>query len=182
MKEENKKEILTYDNIKKEIKKMCISDLISVIPILIPSIVMIFGLYISTLMKKPSIILVIFMWALLIFFFFLYIFSSIDAIKILCALKKDKLNIVTDELVEKKEQIDFGPTKSGMLFNKPYCLNFKTKGEFFVVKRNYYIWSTKYPLNADGIYNYADVGDNFYLVTYNKRIIMIYNTKLFNVL
>ena len=182
MKEHNKKEILTQQIINKEIKKICIYDLISVTPVLFPALVMAFGLYISSLMEKPPIILIVFMGALLIFFVFLYIFSSLDSLKILYKTTKDKLIIVNDVLIEKKEKIDFGPTQAGVFFNKPYCLKFMSKGEYFIVKRDYYKWSSKYPLNADGVYRYSNIDDEFYLVMCNKRIIMAYSTKLFELM
>ncbi len=62
-----------------------------------------------------------------------------------------------------------------------FSINRKGKRGFFLSDgEQYYTWSKLYPLSAQGVAcTYAERDDVFYLVMHGNQIVMVYNTKLF---
>ena len=92
---------------------------------------------------------------------------------------KHKTTIVTDWLV------DISEIQPGR--RSPYYqFTFAKYGEFRLYMNVYgntnYTWSKMYAMSNQGIYNYSNVDDEFYLVITNdkkSKILQIYNQKLF---
>ena len=61
-----------------------------------------------------------------------------------------------------------------------HCLCFSKYGKYLLhFHRNYYPWSDLHCMNNDGIMNRSIPGDKFYLVIKNKKILNVYNQKMF---
>ncbi len=62
-----------------------------------------------------------------------------------------------------------------------FSINNKGKRYMYIHRdRRFYTWSDLYCLSADGVVDtYAEKDDLFYIVTRGKRVVMVYNTKLF---
>ena len=90
----------------------------------------------------------------------------------------DKKHIVKDKLVnvEVYEDIRVG------IHNIVYTMHFSSYGKYVIPKENYK-WSENFNMNDTGVYNYSKFGDEFYLVLskpHTGKILMVYNTKLFD--
>lgn len=94
-----------------------------------------------------------------------------------------KLVIVEDWLVDIREDIEYrhrGP-------DRPYYEFQFAKGSRYrlypdIYGDNNYKWSKIYAMSNQGIYNYSQIDDDFYLVFSNEKknnLILIYNKKLF---
>lgn len=63
-----------------------------------------------------------------------------------------------------------------------YHLYFSCYGEYQIPCESY-SWSSVYPLSEYGVYNYANTGDEFYLVLSKRhtgKILLVYSTELFD--
>lgn len=62
-----------------------------------------------------------------------------------------------------------------------FSVNRKGKRYMYTHRNHrFYTWSDLYCLSADGVVDtYAEKDDLFYIVTHGKQIVMVYNTKLF---
>lgn len=67
--------------------------------------------------------------------------------------------------------------------NRLCLLEFGTCGKFYILHYNYYKWSKRYFMSAEGIFNTSLVGDSFYLVFFDgdkkNEPVMVYNAKYF---
>ena len=67
----------------------------------------------------------------------------------------------------------------GMHASNP-SLYLKDFGKFSVLEGYHYKWSKNHMMDAEAIYNRSSVKDMFYVVTTNKRdVLLVYNTKIF---
>ena len=188
MREENKKEILTRERIKIDIKNKCIDDIKVVLrtflillsflvmpPIILYKIFTPFDIptSISTMITIYSIIIV-----------FLTLCCLYKPFKLLFDLNKKGFQIATDKLSHSAEM-----TLSDILIfsnwwliyslSKPYRLNFNSYGKYLVPKGKNYKWSNLYCMDDKGVYNYSVVGDEFYLAVIDNKITLAYNKKHF---
>ncbi len=60
-----------------------------------------------------------------------------------------------------------------------YCIRFKRYGVYRIPLYKQYRWSALFPLTDSGVYNYAHVDDDFYVVLAGKRVLMAYPADLF---
>ena len=91
-------------------------------------------------------------------------------------LKKTN-SIVIDKLVCAEEKDRYSRTTR----DERFCLNFLQYGKYTIPKENYK-WSSDFSMSDSGVYNYANNGDEFYLVLSkpsNGKILFAYNTKMF---
>lgn len=182
-----KKETLTTDIIKREIKAICLKDIKTIIAGIIILTVFIFAMIALTSALMNSLMLEVFRKKVIMTF--IYVVYAIGLgiyvtllIKKLKLLSSKNIQIVTDKLVSNEDNL------LHMLFyrrtwgNKLYYLNFARYGCYCIpdsVTQKNYEWSELYCMSANGVYNYSNIGDEFYLVLYGKKIILAYNTKLF---
>lgn len=92
--------------------------------------------------------------------------------------KKDTpYTIVSDTLTHIGIKHEFGYGIFGT-----HCLYFSEYGKYLLhFYRIYYSWSDLHCMNNDGIMNSSVSGDKFYLVIKNKKILNVYNRKMFTV-
>lgn len=94
-----------------------------------------------------------------------------------------KLVIVEDWLVDIREDIEYRHRGH----DRPYYEFCFAKGSKYrlypdVYGDNNYKWSKMYAMSNQGIYNYSQIDDDFYLVFSNEKknkLLLIYNKKLF---
>lgn len=109
--------------------------------------------------------------------FLLLLIIQIKDFAMLCKNFKSKNCIVKDKLISAEIQDDF----YGKAYVKTYHLNFSGYGEY-VIQADNYRWSSIFSMSAEGVYNYSNSGDEFYLVLskpHTGKILFVYNTKLF---
>lgn len=187
MKEENKKEILTKERIKIDIKNKCIDDIKAVVRtslllfvfLVIPPIILykVFTPYdiptsIATLMTIVSVVVLL-----------LTICFLVTPLKLFLDVNKG-FQITTDKLSHSSEM----SMSDIMIFSnwwliyslsKPYRLNFNSYGKYLIPKGKNYKWSNLYCMDDKGVYNYSVIGDEFYLAVIDNKIALAYNKKLF---
>ena len=188
MKEENKKEILSKERIKIDIKNKCIDDikavvrtsLILLVFLVMPPIILykVFTPYdIPSSISTPITIISIVVLLLTVFFL-------IKPLKLFFDVNKKDFQITTDKLSHSSEM----SMSDIMIFSnwwliyslsKPYRLNFNSYGKYLVPKGKNYRWSNLYCMDDKGVYNYSVVGDEFYLAVIDNQILLAYNKKLF---
>ena len=61
----------------------------------------------------------------------------------------------------------------------PYTLRFLHLGNFHVAKKGHYESSETFAMNADRLYEHAEIGDKYYLVMCGNDIAAVYNAKMF---
>lgn len=89
--------------------------------------------------------------------------------------KNTKYTIVSDTFTKFGIKHELGYEIFGM-----HCLCFSKHGKYLLhPRRIYYSWSNLHCMNNDGIMNRSIPGDKFYLVIKNKRILNVYNQKIF---
>ena len=191
MREENKKEILTREIIKSEIKNISKDTMLSTIPLFVLSVFLL-GLLIllnkSKIGSSLGIMFFVFFGLVFIFAICTIIYQLLYSISAYNAAKNDAINIVVDKLLNKNDI---------PLYYKPYALikttfnisllTFGRKVMCFGLNKIYnvpigknYAWSEKNSMDYKGVCRSSQVGDEFYLaVVENKKVILAYNTKFF---
>ncbi len=97
-------------------------------------------------------------------------------------VNNDNFEIIIDTLIEFKEKDSYFDTRhSGVTYylNKPYRLVF-SKSEYYVPKCKNYKWSNLHCMTDKDVYNYAKIGDKYFLaVEKNDTILSAYMVDLF---
>ena len=170
------KEILTIKNIKKDIHQV-IKD--SYIRLVIFSAFFLVMLVLFLVIPNSN--LLFFLYKLFFCFgvlvFLLLLITQIKDLAMLYKNLKNKNSIVKDKLISAEIQEDF----YGKAYVKTYHLNFSGYGEYVIHAENYK-WSSTFSMSAEGVYNYSDSGDEFYLLLskpHTGKILFAYNTKMF---
>ncbi len=210
MKEENRKETLTREIIKKELKEIYVYN--SLIQILL------FGAFCGTLglvfflltnsidMSKYADIgkkIIIIVGVVATIFFAVFAFFLLQSICILVsrliAICKNNFKIVIDKLADKKEERRKGEYSIDEMelpeyripivfydairdYQRTYILNklcFSKYKWFIIPEGKLYRWSDKYRMEHWAVYRWAEIGDEFYLITVNEKLLYVYNTKHF---
>ena len=94
---------------------------------------------------------------------------------------KSKTCIVKDKLVGLQIRERQNGSYRRRIYDEDYCLVFSQYGEYIIPDENYK-WSSDYSMSSRGVYNYANNGDEFYLVLSKRhtgKIMFAYNTKMF---
>ncbi len=179
-----KKEILTKEIMKKEtliyLKKLLKQNIILFI---ISTIVLSLFSVIVINLESATIIFKILLIGLVALYPFLYTYLICRIFKKLFLINKNKFNIITDELIEIKDKVETGAPFSGpylALLSKPHRLRFLKHGEYSIPQGKHYVTSQNFCMDAQGVYNYSNIHDTFYLFILNKNeILTVYNSKLF---
>ncbi|MBQ6885437.1 MAG: hypothetical protein IJN56_06850 [Clostridia bacterium] len=189
MKQEVKRELLTIETIKKDIKRNCLNNykLITIILLIFTiAILLTTNFFLSEFGDASDVI-----WPLIIIFgldAFLIIKISTDLITV----KNNSFVIKKDILISCGEQYQdtvytlTRPMGSALtnLFsnNSKYHLNFKCYKTYFIPKGINYKYSKMFSMWEKGVYNYSVVNDEFYIVlTPEEKILAVYNAKLFEI-
>lgn len=187
MKEENKKEVLTNEIIKRELKTIYLLNrkwdiascvLLGIVVIWSFSVFVPFDDLEYALI--PSFLLCFFIiWSL-------YIFFKIK--KTLSKIQNGGIQITIDALMECEENLlrslptnkPYSEFYSYFTTKSPYHLRFQRLGTYTVPNGKNYRYCKMYDMQPKGVYNYSNVGDDFYVVTMgSNEILLAYNTKLF---
>lgn len=174
------KDILTREKIKQDYKSISRKG---VLPLILGSISLIallalFVYLFSRLGRFNSFreILIIPVIILLISILISIIYDTYKKYKL---LQNNKFYITTDKLVACEEKQTFGGSAFISSFSKPYILHFHSYGKYCIPEYKNYSSSEMFSMNDVGVFNYSNKGDTFYLVICNNKIVLAYNTKLF---
>lgn len=173
-----KKEKLTIDNIKKDLiveLKECCKELVgmAVAFIIVLLLVLICSNSLNTLKA-------IFLWLLCCCGEAALLVLIVKQIKKATVLYKNLKNnnaIVIDKLIYSETKLK----RHGRITVTYYYLCFSQYGKFQMPDENYK-WSSTFSMSAEGVYNYSNNGDEFYLVLskpHTGKILFAYNTKMF---
>ncbi len=176
------KEILTVENIKQDIKEMHKVGVAGVLILwfsaaLICGAAVLFWNYEKTVTVLLGVMAVMFLGIGIILCVFPLIGRKITS---------KKLTIISDWLVDIKEKSEYVPGARYGRRRGYYEFCFAKGGKYKlytdIYGDNNYKWSKMYAMSNQGIYNYAHIDDEFYLVFSNEKksqILLIYNKKLF---
>ncbi len=120
---------------------------------------------------------------------FVLLFVIFKYAKVVAKISNDEIVITKDVLISCEDSYDqsittvtrpVGNSLLNLFSNESaFSLNFKCYGTFRIPKGTNYQESKMYSMDAKGVYNYSVVGDEFYLVVIDNKILYVYNTKLF---
>lgn len=177
------KETLTIKNIKHDIKKMHETSIAA--SLFLVAFGFVFALIANALWKNATYgELKIYA----VFFGVFGVFVILSGISILFLpfigrkITNKKLVIVEDWLVDIREVSEY----YGRRRRSYYMFYFANGGKYKLYPGYYnndnYTWSKMYNMSNQGIYNYSQINDDFYLVFSNEKknnLLLIYNKKLF---
>ena len=84
--------------------------------------------------------------------------------------------IITDDYVVEKLPIVYG----NAFGSRPNTLVFAISGKYGIYdKVTYYNWSKLYVTNGETLYRFTDLNDEFYVIIINKKPVLAYNKKWF---
>ena len=187
------REVLTNKNIKYDLLQLFIKNLVSGLVSFGASLIAMIILHVifptELLIFKILFIIIMMVYCLILSSFVIYI------VKFLNAYIKNKFFVLEDELIGLAEYeifdgLECGKTRTvfrwdrmrlfyGMHASNP-SLYLKDFGKFLVLEGYHYKWSKNHMMDAETIYNRSSVKDIFYVVTINKRdVLLVYNTKIF---
>ncbi len=174
MTDEERKEALTYEIVKKQLLKGSVRSLVLNVLILMLCVFYYMFLFDANKKYNPTVMNVI-MGLLITFVFIKMIIALADSIKTLIITKKDLFKIVTDTQIGS----DVKTHHSRYGFHRTYHLHFRAYGEF-QIPSSAYKWSRFYSMDAEGVYNYSKTGDIHYLVVTDRdKVKLAYNNALF---
>ncbi len=91
-------------------------------------------------------------------------------------LKEGDFRIVEDKLVQLKGAV-YSPLGKR---RQPFRLVFHSYGTHSLYQKNYYASSKMFKTDDDGVASFAEIGDKYYVVLMERRIVLAYNAKMFN--
>ncbi len=189
MKEELKKELLTIETIKKDIKRNCLNNyklVTMILSIFTITILLTTNFFLSEFGDASGVI-----WPL-IFILGLDVFLIIKISTELITIRNNSFVIRKDILISCGEQHQdtvytvtrpMGAALTNLFSNNSkYHLNFKCYKTYFIPKGINYKYSKMFSMWEKGVYNYSVVNDEFYIVlTPKEKILAVYNEKLFEI-
>lgn len=189
MKEEIKRELLTIETIKKDIKRNCLNNykLMTIILLIFTiAILLTTNFFLSEFGDASDMI-----WPLIIILG-LDIFLIIKISTELIIIRNNSFVIKKDVLISCGEQHQdtvymvtrpMGAALTNLFSNNSkYHLNFKCYKTYFIPKGINYKYSKMFSMWEKGVYNYSVVNDEFYIVlTPKEKILAVYNEKLFEI-
>ena len=161
------KEILSYENIKQDLKKhfsIKLRDLLIVILIIPLANIIILNLVLPFYHPENSFKIVF----SIIFNSFCFLLISYDLIIIiidLISIKNKKIEISSDWVVDKKEKI-YGSRVSSP---KPYRLIFANSGTYNIPYGENYRWSSLFSTSDKVLSEHTDINDEFYVISIGKQ-------------
>ncbi len=214
MENENRKEILTREVIKKELKEIYVyNSLIRILQfvafcgalglvyfLLINADKYLFDTSNYADIGKKIINIVCATITVVFVVFAIFLLRSICILVLrLVAICKNNFKIEIDKLVDKKEErrqgeysideMELPEYRIPVVFNnvihdykRIYILNklcFSRHKWFDIPEGKLYRWSDKYRMEHWAVYRWAEIGDEFYLITVKGKVLYVYNTKHF---
>lgn len=183
--DKRKKELLTADNIKKDLKFHFLRQLFELI---FSAIFVVFGFYLFKLIflfifGSDEIITIIILFLYVLFFSSLIIYAIVNIIKSLYLSSKNKYEIITDWVVNKLPKQWFPNGTLNAFFYRPYTLVFAKNGKYRIPSYINYKWSDWFSMQDINVYEGTSLNDEFYIVCIGKKKnIIAYNTNLFELL
>ncbi len=181
----NKKEILTNESIKKDLKQHFFHQLSELI---FTPIFAIFGfflfksilcIFLNINEKVANFFLVLYVCIISL----LFIHNFVIIIKSLYLISKNKYEITIDWVVNKLPKNSFPNGFLNSFFYRSYTLNFAKSGEYHIPSYQNYKWSDWFSMFDKNVYEKTSLNDEFYLISIGKRKnIIAYNKKWFELL
>lgn len=117
-------------------------------------------------------------YGLLSLFAVAYIQGVVTLIISIFHIHNDKIEIFTDKLMGLEDAADSFFKNTRRAFR--YTLYFVSGYKYEIPKGIHYTWSSMYEMEDHGVFRSSDVGDLFYLISMDrKRILLAYNAKMF---
>lgn len=135
-----------------------------------------------------------------------FIYSFYRFIALIISINKNKFDIIVDKLVDKQDDgshryypmeysidemqlpdhripyVFLFPKFAMHQLKKAYFLfklRFAKYKEYYIPEGKLYRWSNKYRMEHWAVYRWSEIGDEFYLVVANNKVLYAYNTKFF---
>ncbi|MBR3594391.1 MAG: hypothetical protein IKL44_06950 [Clostridia bacterium] len=174
-----RKELLTQDIIKSELKRRSVKKLrllLLQIPIIVISYILLFNIFIMLFDPKTA-AKIVFSVACIFVFSAVYIDEMIGSIAGIIKSKNGNFLVEIDWVTGKKPK----RSGNGKLNNyRPNTLIFARNGKFFIPEGENNAWSKLYAMDDNSIYHSTDINDDFYIIKIGrKRTAMAYNKKHF---
>ena len=180
------REVLTNENIKYDLRNLFIKNFVGGLikfGVLFLIIVISYSIFSTNfLIFKALFIISIIAYCIVLINYAIYM------VKFLIAYLKNKFFILEDTIIglaenEKNLFYDFKWNRLRLFFGanaSTTTLYFKKFGRFLFLEGYHYKWSITHMTDAKGIYNHSSVGDNFYIISFNKKdVLLAYNSKIF---
>ena len=183
------KETLTREIIKKETTKIAKNTIMSDIPLLVVGFVPLaatFWLWVD-MCHWLDYLFFIFFALPIVLCVYIFIFDLSYCLNIIKPIKNDKFDIMVKKLVDTsngeamlREYVrNKAIYNTGFIPNRTLQLNFSEKLKYNVPAGISYSWSIKHAMIPSSVFRSSKVGDEFYIVVINNKVIMAYNTKFF---
>lgn len=174
------KEILTMDNIREDIKESISYDfwvplvvflVYTLACAVIPYVIIFLLSFVIPNIKGLKIIGIIFF----VIFELIFFYEMAKIFKRKKEIKGGYIQITEDWVVEK-----LPANKYSKYHYRPYTLVFAKSGNYGIYKELNYKWSQLYALSDEGVYNYAKIDDEFYMISVGKhKNLVAYNKRMF---
>ncbi len=165
------KEILTLDSVKKDLMQIAF-DRTRRLLISIPLWWLWFR-FMALCLNWPS----EFKSTINITFLSLFLLRGILIICFIFIVQTERFTVSSGILSKKR---NYKPRLTLFFFNIVYRLSFKN-GMHYTIRRNrYYAWSAAYIMNENELFTTSCIDDSFTFITLGRRILILYNDKLFD--
>ena len=112
------------------------------------------------------------------------IFTAIKSYKVYFSVKKGKFSVKNETLVNTREGTPYHngryTTTQFLRGIKPYLLQFEKSGKFEIPKIEKYPPDNKFINSYKEMFSTSEIGDTYYLIVLNKKIVYAYNQKFFD--
>lgn len=174
------KETLTNINIKKDLKRhyqIKLRDLLIIFPFIPLANLLILNL-ILLFCKPNNRFKIIFSIIFLGIFFLIVLYDLITIIIGFLSIKKEKFEISSDWIVDKKDKV-YGSRVSSP---KPYRFVFANNGIYKIPYGENYRWSPTFTISDKNLYEHTTINDEFYLISIGRqKNIIAYSKKYFEI-
>ena len=172
MSEERKKELLTKQNIKSDLKQVLYQSIVGVL-VQVSLLCLLFILLRILFIEYLSISTIV-LDCIFGILFVLYFIKLIYDVKWIVEVNHYKFSVLTDSLVGRRSGNPTGTSKSCFL-------EFSNYGEYIIPAGRNYKWSKFYDMFEHDVLRASHVGDTFFVVLLRneKKIAVAYNTRLF---
>ncbi len=176
-KNEKKKEILTQNIIRKELRTSCLKGYIAAAIMLPLFMIFLFLLYLELKLLNVKLFWICLFWGIpfaVICFAFIYDIFRLTQTWIL--IKKNHYAIARKKLISAEEKTHYARGR-GIYYT--YHLNFSGYDTYAIPSENYK-WSNLLCMNDKDLFNHSISGDEYYLIIVNNKIKLVYPCKLFD--
>lgn len=105
-----------------------------------------------------------------------YVWEFLSSLISFLKIKKGEFELVNDWVVDKLPKIHGGRYRQ----YRPNTLIFARNKEYGIPEGVNYEWSQLYSMSDDSVYRYAEINDDFYVITVGKKKnVLAYNKKMF---